>query len=93
MDSVFETAIREMHWKHQNEWKPTSRQKLIMRLWFFWPDERNRDTHNRLKLLLDSLEKILYDNDSYVLPWIIDFEVDRANPRVEIELERKDVMT
>jgi crossover junction endodeoxyribonuclease RusA len=78
-------------WATQNRWEQVSRTKLIMRLWFFWPNGRTMDTHNRLKITLDALEGILYENDYYVLPQIIDFQVDKSNPRLEIELERKDV--
>ena len=74
-------------WAMKNQWKKVDG-KVIMRLWFYYPDWRRRDSHNYLKLIADSLEGILYTDDKFVLPQIIDFEVDRERPRVEIELER-----
>src|SRR3972149_3737299 len=65
--------------------------KLIMDLWFYFPDKRRRDTHNCLKILLDSLEGIIYEDDKMVLPRIQDFQVDKKNPRVEIEIREKEV--
>lgn len=61
--------------------------KVVLRMWFWWPSRRRRDTHNATKGLLDALEGIVYEDDQYALPRIIDWGVDRANPRVEIEVE------
>jgi crossover junction endodeoxyribonuclease RusA len=47
-----------------------------------------RDTHNGLKLLLDALEKAVYDNDRYALPRIQDWDIDKTDPRVEVEIWR-----
>src|SRR3990172_3943759 len=42
--------------------------KLYLDLWFFLPDHRRRDTHNSLKILLDTLQSIYYADDKMVLP-------------------------
>jgi crossover junction endodeoxyribonuclease RusA len=53
---------------------------------YYFPDNRNRDTHNTFKLLFDAIEDGgLYKNDRYVLPHVEPFEVDRENPRLELE--------
>ena len=67
-------------------WKMTQGEKVIMRFWFFWPDNRNRDTGNQKKVILDGLEGVLYDNDRWVLERDQDWYIDRANPRIEIEI-------
>lgn len=73
-------------WRNENKWKPPDG-KVIVNLWYYWPDNRKRDTHNTLKLLLDCLEAAqIYTNDRYALPRIMDFEIDKANPRVEVEI-------
>jgi crossover junction endodeoxyribonuclease RusA len=65
--------------------------KVIVYLWFFFKDSRKRDTHNCLKILMDLMEECgIYSNDMYALPRIIDFEIDRSFPRVEIKLEKVD---
>lgn len=74
-------------WKSHQKWH-TASEKVIVRLWYWWPDKRKRDTHNTLKILLDALEKAgIYENDSHALPQIMDYQIDRENPRVEIEFE------
>lgn len=82
-----ETMWVAKQWRNKNKWQ-TADGKTIVRLWFYFPDKRKRDTHNGLKLLLDALEDAgIYTNDRYALPRIMDFDIDRANPRVEIEFE------
>lgn len=74
-------------WRQKNKWS-TAQGKVIVNLWYYWPDNVKRDTNNTLKLLLDVLEDAgIYANDYYALPRVIDFEVDKKNPRVEIEFE------
>lgn len=74
-------------WRRSQKWR-TAREKVVVRLWYYWPDARKRDTHNTLKLLLDALESAgIYENDSQALPQIMDYQIDRANPRVENESE------
>ena len=51
---------------------------------FYFPDRRIRDAHNCLKILMDVLEGIVYENDYTVMPRIQFVEYDKDNPRVEI---------
>jgi len=81
------TIITTNQWRSKNKWSTTNG-KVAVKLWFYFPDKRKRDTHNGLKLLLDALEDArIYDNDQYALPRVMDFEVDKENPRIEIEFE------
>lgn len=74
-------------WAAKNKWvAPPKGQKVIMRTWTYWGDNRRQDTHNRIKFLADALEGILYPDDRWVLIQEQDFSVDRKNPRVEVEL-------
>ena len=67
------------------------KRKIVCKMWYFFPDNRRRDTHNTLKLLLDSIERGgLYSDDRYVLPQIMDWQVDKENPIVEMEFEYKE---
>lgn len=82
-----DTVIQANVWRNKNKWS-TATGKVVVRLWFYFPDRRKRDTHNALKALLDALEDAcIYQNDQYALPQVMDFEVDRKNPRIEIEFE------
>ncbi|MCY9508509.1 RusA family crossover junction endodeoxyribonuclease, partial [Paenibacillus larvae] len=47
-----ETVILASDWRKKNGWN-TVAGKVIVRLWFYFPDRRRRDTHNGLKILLD----------------------------------------
>lgn len=66
-------------WKRDNEhvW-------FYMDLYFYFPDKRIRDSHNCIKLLLDSLQGLLFKNDYYVMPRIQNVGYDRDNPHIEI---------
>lgn len=75
-------------WARKAGWTLSPKgQKVVLRLWYWWPDKARRDTHNREKVLLDALEGVLYEDDCNVLVQEQDYQIDRANPRVEIELE------
>jgi len=89
-DWADDTLILATEWRQKNKWQ-TAKGKVIVRMWFYFPDKRKRDTHNTLKLMLDCFEDArIYENDQLALPQIMDFEIDRENPRVEVEFERLD---
>jgi len=72
----------------KTDWRTTPKgQQVIVRLWYYWPDWRRRDTHNAHKVLLDAMQGIVYVDDADVLPQVMGAEVDRDHPRVEIEVE------
>jgi crossover junction endodeoxyribonuclease RusA len=82
-----ETILLAAKWARRVNWR-TAEGKVIVRIWYYFPDKRKRDTHNTLKALMDALEDArIYDNDQLALPHIMDYTVDRENPRIEIELE------
>jgi crossover junction endodeoxyribonuclease RusA len=66
------------------DWVKTEKEKVIMEIHTFFPDNRRRDCHNTGKILYDALEGILYDDDRYLLPRYIDVQIDKENPRIEI---------
>ena len=71
--------IKKQNWKKDKEsvW-------YVMDMYFYFQDKRKRDSHNCLKLLMDSLEGLLFTKDYFVLPRIQYVTLDRENPRVEI---------
>ena len=71
--------IKKQNWKKDKEsvW-------YVMDMYFYFQDKRKRDSHNCLKLLMDSLEGLLFTNDYFVLPRIQYVTLDRDNPRVEV---------
>jgi crossover junction endodeoxyribonuclease RusA len=83
-----ETVIKASDWRVKNEWS-TAHHKTIVKLWYYFPDYRRRDTHNTIKILMDALEDAqIYVDDRWALPQIQDFEIDKVSPRVEIEFQK-----
>lgn len=75
-------------WKKRTRWStPPAGRKVVMRYWVWWPDARRRDPSNLLKVLDDTFQGVLYEDDRTLLPQAMDYHIDRKNPRVEIELE------
>lgn len=72
------------------KWTPLDEEKVIVELWMYWPDRRRRDAHNLLKLLADSLEGSVCKDDKWMLMRIMDFDLDREAPRVEVVARRYD---
>lgn len=68
----------------KQKWQMTQNEKIVAEVLVYWPTKRRRDVENIGKLLWDSLEGIVYDNDAWLLPRYMDFHHDKVNPRVEI---------
>jgi len=73
---------------HQ-KWIMSRDEKLVAEVMIFWPTRRKRDVENVGKLLWDALEGIVYENDHWLLPRYMDFQMDKHNPRVEIRFYRQ----
>lgn len=72
-----------------NKWKYSEKEKIVIEIFVFWPDNRKRDCSNLEKILIDSLQDIVFEDDRYALVRFMDFEVDRENPRVELTIYKK----
>jgi crossover junction endodeoxyribonuclease RusA len=82
------TVLDARAWKVANHWQ-CAQGKVIVWLWYYFPDRRRRDTHNTLKILLDAFEDGgIYEDDKFAMPRVMDYEVDEDHPRIEIEFER-----
>ena len=80
-----ESLYKIMLFKQRTKWQKVDT-KLIVNLNFYYPDNRSRDSHNMLKILLDVFEEAgIYTDDKLALPRIMDYEIDKKEPRVEIE--------
>lgn len=88
-DWMDDAATLAIDWKNRNRWRAPKEEKVICRLWYFWPDGRRRDTHNIPKVLLDALTGILWSDDRWVLVQEQDWQIDRRDPRVELEVFRQ----
>jgi crossover junction endodeoxyribonuclease RusA len=70
-------------------WKtPLKDAKVVVEIWYYWPDESyDRDTHNRIKELMDALQRALvFTNDCTALAREQDYVCDPAHPRLELRV-------
>ena len=74
-------AIEEQGWKKENKsvW-------MYVDAVIFMPDRKIRDSHNMLKLLLDVMEGLCFEDDYYACPRIHSVEYDKGNPRIELTI-------
>lgn len=79
--ALINLAVEEQKWDKQGKgvW-------LYVDMVYYFPDRKIRDASNCLKILLDVLEGIVYENDYTALPRIQSVEYDKANPRVELRI-------
>ena len=52
---------------------------------FFFKDKRRRDIDSHLKCLLDSFTGLVYEDDSQIIELHVYKQLDKQNPRTEIE--------
>lgn len=74
----------------RQQWTPASSQKVVVEIMTYWKDNRRHDVHNGCKITMDAIEKLVYDDDKWVLPRYIDFTVDKGNPRIELSIYLKE---
>ena len=69
------------------KWRtPEEGAKVVVEITYFWPDEsRDRDTHNRIKELMDALQRPhVFTNDCCALARELDYQTDPERPRIEL---------
>ena len=71
--------------KAQYKGKPLTKE-LDLRVELFFGDERKRDIDNYNKLILDAMSGIIYEDDNQIQSLLIIKNIDKKNPRVEIQL-------
>lgn len=79
--ALLNLAVEEQRWT-----VPDKHVWLYVDMVFYFPDRKIRDSHNCLKLLLDVMQGIVYENDYTILPRIQSVEYDKDNPRVELRI-------
>lgn len=75
--------LQSQEWDY--EWTKTN---YIYQDCYIYMNRAGRDDNNIFKLLNDSLEKIVYDNDSHVLTRTQRILIDSENPRVELSISQ-----
>lgn len=80
-----EARMQLMEQSEQWDYEWTKDNYIYQYMTFYFP-RRGMDDNNQLKLLNDSLEKVIYDNDSRVLCVTEKIMYDSKNPRIELKL-------
>ena len=76
-----------MGWEVKKAWsKPPLTGAVRLKIALYWPDMRRHDIDNN-KALFDALTGILYEDDSQITELHLSKHFDKANPRVELEIE------
>lgn len=81
-----------MIWAQENHWEVAEKEKVVVELTAYFPnDNLIRDTNNVFKLLLDAFSKIIYDDDEYALPRVMDFHnvKEGEKPYFELNIYKK----
>jgi len=92
-ENLFDRWVAEASgWVEDNSWVITD-DKVILEIDVFFPnDNRKRDTHNALKLMMDAFENVIYTNDSKALPRIMNYQKieDGEYPHFKLNIYRQD---
>jgi Holliday junction resolvase RusA-like endonuclease len=65
---------------------------LEVTLVFHFGDKRKRDVDAYIKIILDAMEGLVYDNDNQIVELLVYKQIDLKNPRTEVEIyERSDI--
>lgn len=74
-------------WRRAVGWTvPERGSKVIAAITIWWPDRRVHDSGNLIKELADAIKGILVVDDQWLLPRIMDWDLDRQHPRVVVAL-------
>lgn len=79
-------------WVATNGWQLTKEEKVVVELIAHFPaDKLRRDTNNVFKLMMDAFTGIIYDDDEYALPRVMDFHrvAEGEQPYFELNIYLK----
>jgi Holliday junction resolvase RusA-like endonuclease len=75
----------------KQKWKKTSKEKIVLEIRLYWGSNRIQDCSNRVKVLEDSLQGVVFENDNMLLTRVMDFGVDAEKPRVELVIYKFEI--
>lgn len=73
--------------KSQYDWEPLD-YSLFVRVEYYHWSHTKRDIDNYAKLVLDSMSKIVFVDDSQIKYLFLSKHYDKENPRVEISIKQ-----
>lgn len=83
-------AWKAKEWAQETGWKmPPKETQVIMEIWYFFKDNKHPDAGNLHKALGDFHHGIIVEDDKKLLWRDVEIEIDRENPRIELEFRIK----
>lgn len=82
--------MAEISWEAAGMTEPIKGKNVYVDAYFVLPDKKVRDVSNVLKLLMDALEGVVYENDYHALPRIMDMRVVPNKARCYIQIRECD---
>ena len=79
-------ALINLSMEEQNWIKQEHAVWLYADIMVYMPDRKIRDSHNMLKILMDTLQGCVFDQDYFVMPRIHSVELDTIDPRIEVRI-------
>lgn len=71
----------------KQDWQPLYKTLVVADMWFYYPDNLRRDSHNMFKFLFDTMNGIILDDDRNILPRVQDIIVDpNTTPRIDVHM-------
>ncbi|MBA4293758.1 RusA family crossover junction endodeoxyribonuclease [bacterium] len=82
--------MAQISWAEAGKNEPIKKKLVYVDAYFILPNNKVRDVSNVLKLLMDALEGVVYENDYYALPRIMDMRVVKDKARCYLEIRECD---
>lgn len=86
----WEAEARE--WVAKHAWQMTEGEKVVIEMTAHFPaDKIRRDTNNVFKLMMDAFTGVIYDDDEYALPRVMDYHrvAEGEKPYFELNIYLK----
>ncbi len=82
-------AVKEGYqWEAKTQWKrPVLTSLLSVSVALYFSRNAKHDIDNYNKLLLDALTGLVWEDDSLIMELVIRKGLDKANPRIEVEIQ------
>ena len=82
---LYRDTKEALAWETRSQWQNEALVgSVALDITLYFGDKRKRDVDSYLKILLDALSGIVYEDDNQVITIIASKEYDKENPRVEI---------
>lgn len=79
---VIEQVAKHQKWEcaKKGEW-------CVIEPTYYFPDKKRRDSHNYIKLMMDTLEGLVFEDDQFTIVREQYVYLDREFPRIEITIK------